>query len=103
MHYKNGRPVALGDWVIGKSHNSHGGVICGIVQEMMPQQGPCNIRIHVWKAEYYTEEGHPVTVPPEKSKGGDDYGDAKEFIRADDGLRMISAIVGHGNWDGPYL
>lgn len=105
MHYKNGREVNLGDWVVGISHNSENCTVCGYVIEMMPTQGPCNIKILRWRTEHFTEEGNPVTVSI-----GDphhhpitDYGDAKSFIRVDDGLRMVTAIEGHGKWDGPYF
>ncbi len=103
MHYKNGRPVAVGDWVVGISHNSQNETVCGYVIDIMPKQGPCNIKLLRWREEYYTEEGNPVTVSIDKARPIEDYGDAKDFIRADDGLRMIHAIVGSGNWDGPYF
>lgn len=102
MHYKNGRQVNTGDWVIGISHNSQNKPVVGVVMEMMPKQGPCNIRIHCWREEYYTEEGHPMTTPLEQTKGYDDYGDAKEFILCADGLRMVKAVVQFGAWESPY-
>lgn len=103
MHYMNGRGVTIGDWVVGVSHNSNHKPICGLVVAMMPEQGPCNIRVHIWEDEYFTEEGHPRDIPAVESRGKDHYGDAKEFILAADGLRMIKAVMGHGNWDGPYM
>jgi hypothetical protein len=103
MHYKNGRRVTLGDWVVGKTHNSQG-VIVGIVIDMMPQQGPCNIKIHRWEGEQNYDAGVPEPfIPAQQTRGREDYGDANEFILAADGLRMVSAILGYGNWDGPYL
>jgi hypothetical protein len=45
MHYKNKREVKVGDWIVGPTHNSENKVVCGIVLELMPQQGPCNVRL----------------------------------------------------------
>jgi hypothetical protein len=103
MHYKNGRAVSIGDWVVGISHNSEHKPVCGIVVETMPLQGACNIKIHVWRDEHFTEGGEACCIPATESRGKIEYGDAKQFILASDGLRMVSAILGHGNWDGPYL
>lgn len=105
MHYKNGREVNLGDWVVGISHNSENCTVCGYVIEMMPKQGPCNIKILRWRTEHFTEEGTAVTVcvGAPNHRPITDYGDAKEFIRVDDGLRMVAAVEGHGKWDGPYF
>jgi hypothetical protein len=103
MHYKNGREARVGDWVFGISHNSDNKPICGLVVELMPKQGSCNIKIHLWRDEYFTEEGHPRTTLSVDSRGIDDYGDSKEFIAVEDGLRMVKAVVGHGNWNAPYL
>ena len=104
MHYKNGRRVNLGDWVVGRTHNSKGEAVCGIVIEIMPDRGNCNIKIHSWRDDQDYNEGVPEElVPAHESRGFVDYGDAKEFVRVDDGLRMISAVLDHGNWDGPYL
>lgn len=105
MHYKNKRPVGVGDWAVGISHNSHGKPIVGIVLDMMPNQGNCNLKLHVWKEEVMDDGGHGETViiPAHQTRGTIDYGDAKEFIRVDDGLRMVNAVVGSGNWDGPYF
>lgn len=103
MHYKNGRPVAIGDWVVGISHNSDHKTVCGYVVEIMLDRGPCNIRLLRWREEHYTEYSVPQTTPIERAHPIDDYGDAKEFIRVDDGLRMVTAVAGSGNWDGPYF
>lgn len=89
--------------MVGVSHNSNHRTVCGLVVEMMPKQGPCNIKIHRWEDEHFTEEGHPRMIPAVESRGREDYGDAKEFITVEDGLRMVTAVVGHGNWDGPYM
>src|SRR6266496_4111705 len=99
MHYKNGRIVNIGDWVVGVSHNSRNKPICGLVMEIMPKQGPCNIRIHIWKDEHFAEQGHPRMIPAVESRGQDDYGDSKEFIRVDDGLKMVKAVMQWGNYN----
>jgi hypothetical protein len=103
MHYKNGRQVMIGDWVVGVSHNSQNKPICGLVVELMPDQGTCNIKIHIWEDQHFTEEGHPAMIPATESKGRDDYGNANEFIRVDDGLRMVLAVEGWGKYGAPYL
>lgn len=105
MHYKNGREVNVRDWVVGISHNSNNQTVCGYVIELMPKQGPCNIKILRWRDEHFTEDGHSVCIAIGQPghRPIEDYGDAKEFIRVDDGLRMITAIEGSGKWDGPYF
>lgn len=103
MHYKNGRPVSIGHWVVGISHNSENKTVCGYVIEMMEKQGPCNIKILRWRDEHFTEEGNPCTTPIDKARPIEDYGDAREFIRVDDGLRMVTAMCGSGNWNAPYF
>lgn len=104
MHYKNGRKVEVGDWVVGVTHNSNHKPVCGIVVELMLEQGPCNIKIHRWEDEQGFNEGIPDPVIPAHETGGHpDYGDAKEFIRVDDGLKMIMAIINHGNHNSLYL
>ncbi len=102
MHYKNGRPVNVGDWVVGKTHNSKD-VVVGIVLEMMPKQGPCNIKIHRWEEDLMIDDADTVRTPAHKTSGVVDYADASEFILASDGLKMVKAVIGFGNWDAPYL
>ncbi len=104
MHYMNGRPVKVGDWVVGRTHNSRGQCRVGIVQETMEKQGPCNVRLHVWLDQHFHDDGCPDHhVPATESRGEDDYADAKSLIKAEDGYRMVDAIEDHGKWDGPYL
>lgn len=105
MHYKNGREAHIGDWVVGISHNSNNQTVCGYVIDLMPKQGTCNIKILRWRHEHYTEEGNPVTIKIGEygHRPIEDYGDAKEFIRVDDGLRMVHAVYGSGNWDSPFF
>ena len=113
MHYKNGRPVEIGDFVVGVSHNSGQRVIVAVVKGMMPKQGPCNILLHeiVLTSSKIARErehafldlhaGHPldmaISVQP-----FEDYGDAQEFIKVEDGLRLAKAAK-YGAWDCPYF
>ena len=85
------------------SHNSDNKPVCGLVVELMPKQGPCNIKIHRWEDETFTEQGEWRRIPAVESRGKEDYGDAKEFITVEDGLRMVKAVVQWGNYDSPYL
>lgn len=103
MHYKNGREAKVGDWAVGPTHNSGNEPRVGRVLELMPLQGPCNVKLHIWRDRHYTEEGAPVHVPAHKTEGETDFADAKELVLCADGYRMLSAIEGHGKWDGPYL
>ena len=95
--------MAIGDWVVGISHNSEHQTVCGYVVDLMPKQGTCNIKILRWREEHYTEEGNSHIAPIETCRPIEDYGDSKSFIRVDDGLRMIHAVYGSGNWDAPYF
>ena len=103
MHYKNGRPVTIGDWVVGKTHNSNGQVRVGIVKETMPLQGPCNVKLHVWLSDYLHDDGgQNEHRAPHETRGQDDYADCAELIKCSDGLAMVSAVVEHGSWNGKY-
>lgn len=104
MHYKNGREVRLGDWVVGISHNSEGKTVVGYVVDKMPKQGNCNLKILRWRSEHFTEEGNPVEIAigAYGHRPIEDYGDSKSFIRADDGLRMVTAICEYGDLNAPY-
>jgi len=116
MHYKNNRLVTIGDWVVGKTHNSDHKIIVGIVLETMPKQGTCNVRLHVFRSFDFrekkpTDDGHGEVVAvggaaDQKSfwlEGRSDYADAAELIHVMDGFRMVEAVIGSGNWDAPYF
>lgn len=109
MHYKNGRSVTVGDWVIGPTHNSEGKVVIGIVVEEMPKQGPCNVRLHSWKsfnlrpiehtddyriALHFQQQGKPMAL----DTGSADYADAKELVHVIDAYNMLAAVTDHGDW-----
>lgn len=47
MRYKNGRAAKLGDLVVGTTHNSGGKLRLGTVRELIPEKGPCNVRLLV--------------------------------------------------------
>lgn len=103
MHYLNGRAVKAGDWIIGPTHSSDNELRCGIVQEVYgKERGDCNIRIHIWTDEHFTEEGAPRVIKAEQSRGREEYADCKRCIKASDGWRMVDAVTGHGLWNGPY-
>lgn len=110
MHYKNGRPVTNGDFVVGTSHNSNGRIVFGVVLEQMPQQGPCNIKIALVETDTRksAEEREISYVPLGGGKDRvlvtanfHDYGDAANFIKCEDGLRLAKAAF-YGRWDCPY-
>ena len=44
MHYRNGRPVNVGDHVVGK--DASGGPLAGIVGAAFPGTTSCNIRVY---------------------------------------------------------
>lgn len=108
MHYKNGRQVMVGDWVIGPTHNSHNELRIGKVLKLMEKQGPCNVQLLVFPAllsdlsdDY---EGPCLQIPREEKPkrigyDANDYADCHELIRVDDGWRMVNAITVQGNWD----
>lgn len=112
MHYQNGRPVELGDFVVGTSHNSAGKIVFGVVLEQMPKQGPCNIRIARIELSNVTlaeEQERPclrlIGAPNQwclMAGNFDDYGDAAKFLKCEDGLRLSRAAK-FGKWDSPYF
>lgn len=110
MHYKNGRPVEIGDFVVGISHNSEGRIVFGVVLEVMPRQGPCNIRIAriertSCKVADEREISHIRLQDDAQSAlvtDFDNYGDAAKFIKCEDGLRLASAAL-LGKWDSNYI
>lgn len=110
MHYQNGRPAKVGDWVVGPTHNSSGHIVVGLVLELMERQGDCNVRLFVPASYDYEEEVGGSVVqfgkdrkPARVATKFEDYADAKRLVLCADGHRMLSAIEGHGKWDGPYL
>jgi len=102
MHYKNGREAKVGDWVVGPTHNSNNSIRIGYVIELMPKQGPCNVKMLYWESERIHEDGGGHTIPITEAIPKVDYADAAELILCADGHRMVSAIEGHGKWNGPY-
>lgn len=110
MHYKNGREIKVDEIVIGPTHNSEGHLRVGVVLELMPAQGPCNVKLMVlgaWsllasgQAMLQTTghyDGKPLTL-----KTGIDYADAKDLFRVDDCYKMLDAVLDHGGWNSPYF
>jgi hypothetical protein len=111
MHYKNGRPVAVGDWVVGKTHNSQQRLVIGIVRELMPQQGTCNVRLECWDRHNMVPHEERPESPDTIMMGSGghlaaprpDYADAAELITVADGYRMVAAVSSCGLWDAPYF
>ncbi len=110
MHYKNGRPVTIGDFVVGVSHNSNGRIVFGVVIEQMPQQGPCNLRISLIElTSCESAEQREISYVNLNDDAQTalitanfhDYGDAVNFIKCEDGLRLAKAAH-FGKWDCPY-
>ncbi len=110
MHYKNGRPVTVGDFVVGTSHNSQGRIVFGLVLEQMPKQGPCNIKLVLIETDS-RESATKREIPYIPLHDGEnralvtsnfhDYGDAANFIKCEDGLRFAKAAE-YGKWDCRY-
>lgn len=113
MHYKNNRPVSLKDWVIGPSHNSEGKLIIGVVAEIMPKQGPCNVRLETFPSFRFhalgpNDDSHGVRVEVTDGDKNEvqyigshrDYADANELLRVDDAFRAARAIEDFGRWEG---
>lgn len=110
IRYKNGRPVEHGDFVVGVPHNSNGHIVLGVVLEQMPLQGPCNIRIGlVQLAARKDADTREISCVPLNDTADQAlvtasfhyYGDAANFIKCEDGLRLAKAAH-FGKWDCPY-
>lgn len=107
--------MKLDDVVIGRTHNSNNGVRIGIVLELIPAQGPCNVKIMLlgsWvqllsgammlKADRSIagKDGKPETLT---LRTGIDYADTKELLRVKDCYRMLEAVLKYGVFDCPYF
>lgn len=111
MHYKNGRPAAPGQWVIGPTHNSQNSLRIGLILQLMEGQGPCNCRIWIPKVIPNEEEDSGVPLfatardgrPPDKLGGYEDFADVGQLVAVVDGWRMVAAVCGSGNWNAPYF
>ncbi len=110
MHYKNGRDIKVDEIVVGRTHNSEGYLRVGVVLELMPAMGPCNVKLMLLGAWSLLASGAAMlktTVhfdgKPLILKTGIDYADAKELYRIDDCYGMLDAVMDHGGWDSPYM
>lgn len=110
MHYKNGREIKVDEIVVGRTHNSEGHLRIGVVMELMPAQGPCNVKLMVLGAWSLLASGQVMLQTtahlngkPLTLKTGIDYADAKELYRVDDCYSMLDAVLDHGQWDSPYM
>ncbi len=102
MHYKNKRPAKTGDWVVGPTHNSKDGIRVGYVKELMPLNGECNIRLHVWThLPSDWAGGFQPGVSLYQTLGGDDYAFASNLLHIQDGYRLANIIAEAWNWDDP--
>lgn len=103
MHYKNKRPAKVGDWVIGLTHNSDGQLRVGYVKELMPTNGNCNVRLHVWlhgNADHCG--GYQPAKPCYELLGQDDYAFAGNLLHAQDGYRLADIVATAWAWDAPF-
>ncbi len=100
-----------GDFVVGTSHNSNGRIVFGVVLEQMPMQGPCNIKIALVEtsSRKSAEEREISYVPLRNNEDSvlvtanfHDFGDAANFIKCEDGLRLSKAAK-YGKWDCTYF
>lgn len=131
MHYKNGREARQGDWVVGPTHNSQSRIAIGIVLELMPQQGPCNLKLRTfpfgaWAKKQENPANGDLQPPFFPNFGGRgifveglspnssdvnseylwshiDFADAAELFRVDDAERMANAVQSYGMWNSPYF
>lgn len=123
MHYKNGRESKLGDLVIGITHNSDHKLRIGRVLELMPKQGPCNVRLlvvgmatglmvgsqkdieatrffggQILRATRYAEGQPPLAL-----EIAEDYADCKELVTVIDAYKALTAIENYSRYDSPYF
>lgn len=102
MHYKNGRPAKVGDWVIGKTHNSGEHLRVCFVKELMPANGQCNVKLHVWlgsPSDYCG--GYQPPKPRYELIGQDDYAYTANLIHVVDGYRLAVICAEAWQWDSP--
>jgi len=119
MHYKNGRKANAGDVVVGVTHNSEGLLRIGYVLELMPQQGPCNVKLLVVGKGTDHMIGAEKDVPCHRFYNGDilkgirlsqylmeiaeDYADCVELVTVTDAYKALKAIEQYSRYDSPYF
>lgn len=122
MHYKNKVEAKFGHVVIGQTHNSKGAIRLGKIIELMPQQGPCNVKLLVfgfnpiqrpvsdddrWMLKFY---GSEILTTVRQLEGENrsievavDYADVSELLRVEDCFRMLNSILRYGEAEAPYF
>ena len=123
MHYKNGQTAKLGDLVIGVTHNSNHCLRLGVVEELMPKQGPCNVRLLVIGRAtglmIGSENGiestrffggqiiraliHRDNEAPAALEVAEDYADCKKLVTVVDAYKALNAIEEYSKYDSPYF
>lgn len=101
MHYKNGRPAKAGDWVIGPTHNSKGGIRVGYVVALMPDGGACNVKLAVWLGKYDFCGGEGTWKGPDKNFADDDYAYTANLHHVLDGFYLADVVANALQWDSP--
>ncbi len=93
MHYKNGREAKVGDWVIGKTHNSGERLRVGYVKELMPEGGTCNVKMHVWLSGFDYCGGESTPLRPYETRGEEDYAYTANLTHVLDGHQLVSIVA----------
>lgn len=110
MHYKNGRPATIGDWVFGPTFNLDHCTV-GIVVELMEKQGDCNVRLYVFPsfstlfADDREDRGLRLRVGKDKSDRGldckEEWADAKKLVLIQDAFNsLVCASAAHWSRTG---
>ncbi len=123
MHYKNGREAKVGDLVVGVTHNSERKLRVGKVLELMPKQGPCNVRLlaigtatglmvgsqnDIEATRFNGGQILRATIrregePPHALEIGEDFADCKELFTVSDAFKAANAIHSYALPDSPYF
>lgn len=122
MHYKNKAEAKIGHVVIGKTHNSNGKLRMGKILELMPQQGPCNVKLAIisfapqaapkehdepWFNRFVGSEMLTTRNLFDNEKltleVAVDYADVREILPCSDCFRMLNAILQYGDWDSSFF
>ncbi len=119
MHYKNGKESKLGDLVVGPTHNSDHKLRIGRVLELMPKQGPCNLRLMVIGTPTGLMVGQEKDIEATRFHGGkiirtmtvhnfglevaEDFADCKDLVTVLDAYKALNAIESYSRYDSPYF
>ncbi len=123
MHYKNGIEAQVGDLVIGKTHNSDGKLRIGTVLELMPKQGPCNVRLRVICRASNLMVGSEKDIQASRFIGGqflraiihriddhaaefeiaEDFADCVDLVSVIDAYKALNVIESYLRYDSPYF